>query len=135
MRKFKNNKMPSINQLENAEYLNLETYRKNGCSMFTPVWFAQAGNLLFISTFKNSGKVKRIRSNPNVRVNPCGMQGELFGEWLPAQAHVATADETQIAEAALDQKYGERRRDFMRRNPMPPENRAYLVVEVPAQSE
>jgi len=122
--------MEQLNQFTDQAYLSLETYRKNGAAMPTPVWFAQVGNYFYVSTFNNAGKVKRIRSNPAVRINPCGMQGEIFGQWVSATAHLAENQEVETAEAALDAKYGERRREFMRQNPLPPERRAYLVIYV-----
>jgi len=122
--------MEQLNQFTDQAYLCLETYRKNGAAMLTPVWFAQDGNYFYVSTFNNAGKVKRIRNNPAVRINPCGMQGELFGKWVSANAHLADNTEAEIAEAFLDAKYGERRREFMRQNPLPPERRAYLVIYV-----
>ena len=122
--------MEQLAQFIDQAYLSLETYRKNGVAMPTPVWFAQNGNFFYVSTFINAGKVKRIRNNPEVRITPCGMQGEIFGQWVSATAHLADNEEARTAEAALDAKYGERRREFMRQNPLPPEKRAYLVIFV-----
>jgi len=45
------------------QYLNLETFRKNGAAVKTPVWFVQDGDAIFVRTLANSGKVKRIRNN------------------------------------------------------------------------
>ena len=45
------------------QYLNLETFRKNGAAVKTPVWFVQDGDATFVRTLANSGKVKRIRNN------------------------------------------------------------------------
>ena len=121
--------MSDLQQFENQAFLSLATLRKNGQRVLTPVWFAQVGTTLYISTSLDSGKVKRIRSNPAVELNPCTMQGGLLGSWVPARAHVASEQEALDAEAALDARYGEARRDFMRRNPMPSGRRAYLVVQ------
>lgn len=120
--------MTNLTQFENQAYLSLETFRKNGAGIPTPVWFAQSGSVFYVSTFVNSGKVKRIQNNPSVRINPCGMQGELMGQWVTSSAHVADSQEAQAAEAALDEKYGEQRREFMRKSPLPVEQRAYLVI-------
>ena len=73
---------------QNQQYLNLETFRKNGQGIKTPVWFAQEGNALYIWTQADSGKAKRVRREAPVNVNiaPCKPDGSLLGEWVPAQA-------------------------------------------------
>ena len=54
--------MPNhFEQFKDKKYLNLETYRKNGQVMPTPVWFVQDGEVFYVRTGANSGKVKRIR--------------------------------------------------------------------------
>lgn len=75
---------------ENQLYLNIETIRKNGQRIQTPVWFVRDGEALYVRTIKDSGKVKRLRLNQDVRVMPCGRAGEPLGEWLPAFAHENT---------------------------------------------
>lgn len=78
----------SFTTFQNQQYLNLETFRKNGQGIKTPVWFAQEGNALYIWTQADSGKAKRIRREAPVSVNiaPCKPDGSLLGEWVPAQA-------------------------------------------------
>ena len=71
------------------KYLNLETFKRSGDGVKTPVWFAAdpANDLasdaarLYAYTVGNSGKVKRIRNNARVRIAPCDMAGKLLGEW------------------------------------------------------
>lgn len=71
---------------KNQQYLNLETYRRNGIAVKTPVWFVQDGEILYVRTLANSGKVKRIRNNSEVQIAPCKVDGALLGSWIPAQA-------------------------------------------------
>lgn len=71
----------------NQKYLNLETFRRNGLGVRTPVWFVQEGDTLFIRTAANSGKIRRIRNNAEVNIAPCKMDGVLLGAWQPAVAH------------------------------------------------
>jgi hypothetical protein len=56
---------------EKQKYLNIETFRKNGEGVRTPVWFVQDGEVLYARTIANSGKVKRIRNNGQVKIAPC----------------------------------------------------------------
>jgi len=88
------------------QYLNVETFRKNGQGVPTPVWFVQDGDTLYVRTVDGSGKVKRIRNNPRVRVMPCGVRGEPMGEWMESQARFASADESKKVNGLLTRKYG-----------------------------
>jgi PPOX class probable F420-dependent enzyme len=83
----------AIAQFANAKYLNLETFRKNGSGVCTPVWFAQAPaqsaavsgpDVFYVYSEAEAGKVKRIRNNSKVRVAPCDMRGNLRGAWVEA---------------------------------------------------
>lgn len=89
------------------KYLNLETFRRSGESMKTPVWFVQDGETIYVRTVANSGKVKRIRNNGRVNIAPCKVNGAPTGAWIPADAREVT--DSQIAEKVeclLDKKYG-----------------------------
>jgi PPOX class probable F420-dependent enzyme len=72
--------MITFNQLTQQQYVSLETFRKNGTGVKTPVWFVQDGDTLFVRTIANSGKVKRIRSNGHVNIAHCKSDGTLIGE-------------------------------------------------------
>jgi PPOX class probable F420-dependent enzyme len=99
--------MNSMEQFSKMKYLNLETFRKSGQGMQTPVWFVQSGESLYVQTMANSGKVKRIRNNGRVNIAPCRMDGKLTGDWVPAQAQLVTDPELSMAtDRLLDQKYG-----------------------------
>ncbi|WP_433303378.1 PPOX class F420-dependent oxidoreductase [Actinoplanes sp. CA-030573] len=58
-----------------SRYVNLTTYRKDGSPVSTPVWHVPRGAELWIVTEAGSGKVKRIRRNAEVRVQPCSLRG------------------------------------------------------------
>jgi nitroimidazol reductase NimA-like FMN-containing flavoprotein (pyridoxamine 5'-phosphate oxidase superfamily) len=55
-------------QFQNKEYIRLETFKKNGQVVSTPVWFVVNEDVLYIRSYANSGKVKRMRNKPYVRV-------------------------------------------------------------------
>lgn len=99
--------MTGLDQLTKHQYLNIETFRKSGVSVRTPVWFVQDGDTVFVRTVANSGKVKRIRNNRRVNIAPCKMDGALLGDWLSATAReVIDEDTDQKVDRLLDQKYG-----------------------------
>jgi uncharacterized protein len=95
-----------LDQFQKQTYLNLETYRKSGEAMKTPVWFCQEGEVLYVRTIAHSGKVKRIKNNPLVRVVPCGMGGEVRGEWVDASAQLVDEKEAERINGLLSRKYG-----------------------------
>ncbi len=96
----------AIAQFARAKYLNLETFRKTGIGVRTPVWFAQNGDNFYVYTLPDSGKAKRIRNNPKVRVAPCDMRGNLRGAWVEARARICDAQEAERGQQLLRQKYG-----------------------------
>jgi PPOX class probable F420-dependent enzyme len=95
------------------KYLSLETFKKNGEGVKTPVWFADDprsdlsgdGARLYIYTIGNTGKVKRIHNNPRVRIAPCTIRGELLGEWFDAIAGIVTGEEATYGMRLLNLKY------------------------------
>jgi uncharacterized protein len=94
-------------------YLNLETFKKNGQGVKTPVWFAADPSAkldsndakLYVYTIGVSGKVKRIRNNPRVNVAPCDMRGGLKGEWVPARAEILAGAKSRHGMQLLNKKY------------------------------
>jgi PPOX class probable F420-dependent enzyme len=96
----------NISQFAGQKYLNLETYRKNGNAVATPVWFAEDAGVLYIYSLANAGKVKRIRNNPRVRVMPCDMRGKPKGEWVEGAARILDDAGSERAHRLLDKKYG-----------------------------
>jgi PPOX class probable F420-dependent enzyme len=60
-------------------YLHLETYRKTGRPVATPVWFAEDHGTFYLYSLGQAGKVKRIRHNPQVRIVPCDGRGNPTG--------------------------------------------------------
>jgi PPOX class probable F420-dependent enzyme len=66
-------------QFADQKYLNLETYRKNGTPVATPMWFAEHHGTLYVYSRADAGKVKSIRQNSTVRVVPCTAGGTPTG--------------------------------------------------------
>jgi hypothetical protein len=94
-------------------YLNLETFKKSGEGVKTPVWFAADPSAsldsndakLYVYTIGVSGKVKRIRNNPRVRIAPCDMRGRVLGEWVEARVAILTGEEAARGMRLLNKKY------------------------------
>jgi uncharacterized protein len=87
-------------------YLNLESYKRDGTPVQTPVWFAEDRGVLYVYTLANAGKVKRIRRNPRIRLAPCTMRGTVTGPWVEAEATLVDATTAAHGHALLRHKYG-----------------------------
>jgi uncharacterized protein len=110
----------ALAQFASAKYINLETFRKTGVGVRTPVWFAAdpaAPDIFYLYSEADAGKVKRIRNNPHVRVAPCDIRGNLRGAWVDGQARIVEGGEASKAQNLLRQKYGWMKRmgDFFSR--------------------
>lgn len=94
-------------QLASHKYLNIETYRKNGTPVRTPMWFAAdlARGELYMATPASAGKVKRIRAYPGVRVAACDFSGNLKGDWIQAEAGFCNPEQAKHAGKLLNRKY------------------------------
>jgi len=117
-----------LEQFANQQYLNLETYRKDGQPVRTPVWFVEDNGALYLHTVKNAGKVKRIRRMARVRVVPCDMLGAVTGEWIDGEARVLDEAGMTRVNQLLDQKYGEAMAQFKQRNNL--QNVAWDAIEI-----
>jgi len=94
-------------QFAGEKYINLETYRKNGQGVRTPVWFVESGDgILYVRTSDDTGKYKRIRNNPSVQIAPCDMRGGVKGKWVKGEARIASEDEKLKTFKMLEKKYG-----------------------------
>lgn len=93
--------------LRETEYISLLTFRKNGDGVPTPVWMARVGEALYVFSQADTGKVKRIKNFPEVKVAECTANGKLKGTWYDAVAELVD-DEAEKAGAykALIGKYG-----------------------------
>jgi PPOX class probable F420-dependent enzyme len=93
--------------LESAKYFNLATFRKSGDAVETPVWFAPDGEVFYVFSAGDAGKVKRLRNSTRARVAECDVRGQLLGDWIDAEARLVDEPaEVEKALAALRRKYG-----------------------------
>ena len=99
--------MAAIDDLGKSRYVNLETFRKNGTGVQTPVWVARDGNELMIFTNGDSYKVKRLRRNSKIRMAECNVRGGLKGAWHDGTGRLVDNEAAkQAGHRALRKKYG-----------------------------
>lgn len=96
----------AITPFLSAKYLNLETYRKNGQPVQTPVWFVTNNGIIYVTTPSTTGKVRRLNHNVNIRIVPSDMNGNPKGNWIHATAYFANESESVKAIALRKKKYG-----------------------------
>ena len=88
-----------------GRYLSITSYKRDGRGVATPVWFVLRDGRLLVETDAASGKVKRIRRNPQVRVAVCTASGRLRGTQVPAVAQILPDSETGAVERLIADKY------------------------------
>ena len=71
-----------LSGLGDPKYIALETFRKSGEAVKTPVWTVAQDGKLLVWTQGDSWKVKRARNNRQVRVAKCDMRGNTEGPWV-----------------------------------------------------
>lgn len=96
----------SLRPFSRQKYLSLESYRRNGQAVRTPLWFVEMDGRLYVRTPDDAWKVKRVRHTPRVRIAVCGMRGGVKGNWIDATARIAEGEEAERANRMLARKYG-----------------------------
>ncbi len=95
-----------LEQFQNKEYIRLETFRRNGQGIPTPVWFVTEDDMLFVRSYASSGKVKRMRHNPHVRITPSDALGRPLGVTIEGTALRVDGDKEIRISQLLYRKYG-----------------------------
>lgn len=95
-----------IQALVDEKYINLETAKKDGTFVKTPVWFVISDETIYVITRSKTGKIKRIKKNPSVRIAPCDIKGKVHGEWSNGKAMIVEGDVANNAIKLRSKKYG-----------------------------
>ena len=94
--------------LDDAKYISLRSYRRDGTPVDTPVWQAPLDGKLVVFTDGTSYKVKRIGRNPQVQVARCDMRGKVLGPFMDGTCEIVPlgSELERQAYRALNHKYG-----------------------------
>ena len=95
-----------LKQFLDQKYINLETYKKDGIPIRTPVWFMIDNDIVYVITREKTGKVKRLRNNQDVRIVPCSFKGEPKNYWVKGRAQKITGADAEKAMKLRKKKYG-----------------------------
>ena len=90
----------------NEKYISLETFRKNGIPVKTPVWFVEHDNLIWIVTRELTGKVKRLKNNNKVNVAASNFSGTPKDKWHSGSAKRIQGELAERALSLRNKKYG-----------------------------
>jgi uncharacterized protein len=92
--------------LAGKKYISLETFRRSGVGVKTPIWFAAGPDgVLYVYTLAQAGKAKRVRANGRARIAACDVRGRVTGDWFDASARVVEAAEYDVGMGLIDRKY------------------------------
>ena len=80
-------------------------FARTATAVRTPVWFGEKDDKLYVMTRSDSGKYKRIRNNPQVRVAPCTVRGKITGPEFAAIAQLLPAEDWPRARKTINSKY------------------------------
>jgi len=96
-----------IDRLRAARYVSLETFRRSGAGVATPVWCAPEGEAFYVFSAGDAGKVKRLRNGDRARLAVCDVRGKVLGPWHDARAGLVDGPaDIERALEALRAKYG-----------------------------
>jgi PPOX class probable F420-dependent enzyme len=94
--------------LGDEPFVDLVSFRTDGSAAHTPVWISGDGAQLFVSTFGDSWKVRRILADPMVALAPCDGPGAVAAgtTYVAGRAVVLDRSEFRPGVRAHRTKYG-----------------------------
>ena len=98
--------MSKLDEIKSHKCISLETYRENNQPVKTAVWFVIKNNLVYVVTRSQTGKVKRLKNNLQVKIAPCTFKGKVIGNWISGTAKILDEKQTKDIVKARDKKYG-----------------------------
>ncbi len=98
-----------MDELGDARYISLTTYKRDGTPVSTPVWIAPAPSGYVFTTGAMTWKARRLRRDPRVRVQRSDARGRVKPDAaVYTGTGVVKEDSASVtaAEAAIHRKYG-----------------------------
>jgi len=98
-----------MSDIDDARYISLTTFTRDGRPKATPVWISGADGSYLFYTGADAWKTKRLRNDRRVEVRVCDMRGKVDPH-TPVHhgSAVVLDDEASVADAkrAIADKYG-----------------------------
>ncbi|MFZ0545327.1 MAG: PPOX class F420-dependent oxidoreductase [Candidatus Promineifilaceae bacterium] len=95
-----------LTQFKGQRFLALESYRRDGTAVRTPLLFIIHRGRLYMRTGAHTYKVKRIQNNPKVRVVPSTFKGKPMGVWVEGEARVFDSADMQWVDRLSKRRNG-----------------------------
>ncbi|MEU9805627.1 PPOX class F420-dependent oxidoreductase [Mycobacterium sp. NPDC050853] len=98
---------PDWDVVGRASYVSLTSYRKDGSPVSAPVWIAPAEGKLYFFSEVSAYKVKRIRRNADVTLQPCDVRGKLTADspMVAGTARILNFEDTPRVRKIVNRKY------------------------------
>lgn len=95
-------------EIEQAQYISLSTFRRNGAAVATAVWFATDNGRIYLYSALDAGKMKRVRATGKVLVAPCDIKGKVAAGVVPVAGSGVElpAERGSFVHGLLNSKYG-----------------------------
>jgi len=84
----------------------VESYKRDGKAVLTPVQSIQEEGLVYFRTDPRTWKVKRIGRNPHVRIVPSDRGGKPTGTWVEGRARILEGQESDRMMHVFKTEYG-----------------------------
>jgi PPOX class probable F420-dependent enzyme len=98
--------MPTLDTLSRSRYALLRTFRRDGTSVDTPIWFVVDGNTVLFRT-KIGPKTKRLNARPEVELVACDYHGRVRDTArVSGRATVLSGADAERANRVLHERYG-----------------------------
>jgi PPOX class probable F420-dependent enzyme len=98
-----------VNELDQARYILLTTFKKDGSPVSSPVWVTGEAGAYAFTTGDKAWKTKRLRRNPSVEVAACSMRGRVTPtatRYVGTGTVESAVEAVDAVERALSAKYG-----------------------------
>jgi uncharacterized protein len=98
--------METFEHFRRANTVLLSTRRRNGATVDTPISLVvDEHGIGYFRTWSTSGKARRLRNFPGVRVAPCSVTGRPQGSDQPAIASLLAGPDIQAARRLLVRRF------------------------------
>lgn len=96
----------TLEALSRSHYALLRSFRRDGTTVDTPIWFVLDGPTALFRT-KIGPKTRRLTARPDVELVVCDYKGRMTGgTWLSGRATVLGGEDAEQANHALHRRYG-----------------------------
>ena len=91
----------SFTGFDKTRQIVLVTFKRAGEAMPSPIYHGVADGKIYVRTDASTGKVKRLRNDPQVVVVPCSLRGKPKGQAVAGLARILPQDEHQKADRVI----------------------------------